>query len=485
LIFFSIRPQSLYLCGFYGISCKNEKPESTGLEYVTPSFTSKAKKGRLTFRSIFATTGGMKTTQKQPAATVSLKNISIPIFERTDIKNGVTYRGFFFTFTEQGKRKQKRCNTIEAAKAEALKVIRDQTDHQPHNREISLSEFADFSSAMQMLRKHPGSTLTKAIAEWAQAQETIGSGSIVTACAEYRKNLERQSGFTPALLSNVVKDFYKHLESADASPRYRQDCKSRMGRAASTFRGNIHAITTQDLGAWLDGLKIAPRTRKNMRTAMVTLFAFAKQQGHLPRDRQTEAELIPARQKMNATKRTAPIGIYTATELTKILAAPGGLLPVLAIAAFAGVRAAELHRLTWDDIKANHIVVAEEKSKTASRRIVPIVPALAVWLKRVERGDKDDRLCKHLSHESAFSRAVNAAVRAAGVTPVHNGFRHSFCTYRLASIQNTAQVALEAGNSPTMLFKHYRELATKKQATAWFAVRPPTKGGKILEFAAA
>ena len=97
--------------------------------------------------------------KKAPIETVTLRNISIPIFERTDIKNGVTYRGFIFTFTEQGKRKQKRCNTIDAAKAEALKVIRDQTDHQPHNREISLSEFADFSSASQILRKHPGATL--------------------------------------------------------------------------------------------------------------------------------------------------------------------------------------------------------------------------------------------------------------------------------------------------------------------------------------
>jgi len=56
------------------------------------------------------------------------------------------------------------------------------------------------------------------------------------------------------------------------------------------------------------------------------------------------------------------------------------------------------------------------------------------------------------------------------VEPVHNGFRHSFCTYRLADIQNAAQVALEAGNSPTMLFRHYRELATKQTAEAWFSV---------------
>jgi len=38
-------------------------------------------------------------------------------------------------------------------------------------------------------------------------------------------------------------------------------------------------------------------------------------------------------------------------------------------------------------------------------------------------------------------------------------------------------VVLEAGNSPGMLFKHYRELATKRQAKAWFAVAPDKPAG--------
>jgi len=33
----------------------------------------------------------------------------------------------------------------------------------------------------------------------------------------------------------------------------------------------------------------------------------------------------------------------------------------------------------------------------------------------------------------------------------HNALRHSFISYRLAAVQNTAQVALEAGNSPQMI----------------------------------
>ncbi len=52
----------------------------------------------------------------------------------------------------------------------------------------------------------------------------------------------------------------------------------------------------------------------------------------------------------------------------------------------------------------------------------------------------------------------------AKVTWKQNVLRHSFISYRLAELQNINQVALEAGNSPKMIHRHYRELATPEQA---------------------
>jgi hypothetical protein len=53
-----------------------------------------------------------------------------------------------------------------------------------------------------------------------------------------------------------------------------------------------------------------------------------------------------------------------------------------------------------------------------------------------------------------------------------NALRHSFCSYRLAEVKNAAQVSLEAGNSPQMIFQHYRELVTEQEAGAWFGITP-------------
>jgi hypothetical protein len=39
-------------------------------------------------------------------------------------------------------------------------------------------------------------------------------------------------------------------------------------------------------------------------------------------------------------------------------------------------------------------------------------------------------------------------------------------------VKSADQVALEAGNSPSIIFKHYRELTTEEQAEKWLSIMP-------------
>ena len=43
---------------------------------------------------------------------------------------------------------------------------------------------------------------------------------------------------------------------------------------------------------------------------------------------------------------------------------------------------------------------------------------------------------------------------------------------RFSKVKSADQVALEAGNSPSIIFKHYRELVTEEQADEWFGIMP-------------
>jgi hypothetical protein len=74
---------------------------------------------------------------------------------------------------------------------------------------------------------------------------------------------------------------------------------------------------------------------------------------------------------------------------------------------------------------------------------------------------------KAMFHKTRLRVAAEAEVKWK-----QNVLRHSFISYRLAEIQDVNRVALEAGNSPQMIFRHYRELATPEQAKTWFNVAP-------------
>ena len=53
-----------------------------------------------------------------------------------------------------------------------------------------------------------------------------------------------------------------------------------------------------------------------------------------------------------------------------------------------------------------------------------------------------------------------------------NVLRHSFISYRIAIVKSADQVALEAGNSAAIIFRHYRELVTEDVADEWFSILP-------------
>jgi len=106
--------------------------------------------------------------------------------------------------------------------------------------------------------------------------------------------------------------------------------------------------------------------------------------------------------------------------------------------------------------------VTAAKANTAQKRLVPISDNLKEWLLLCLR---DGELC------CQYGRTASALARLAeraGVRWKHNALRHSFISYT----QDVAKVSLEAGNSPKMIFKHYRELVTNEEARAWFAITP-------------
>jgi Phage integrase family. len=115
------------------------------------------------------------------------------------------------------------------------------------------------------------------------------------------------------------------------------------------------------------------------------------------------------------------------------------------------------------------IEVAAHKAKTSARRLVPITDNLARWL--VPQVESSNALVWQ-DTKAVFHKERRRVAEEAGVKWRQNALRHSFISYRLAEIQDVNRVALEAGNSPQMIFRHYRELATPERGRTWFSISP-------------
>jgi len=306
-----------------------------------------------------------------------------------------------------------------------------------------------------------GVPLHVAVAEYLEAKRHAGPGLIAAAKEYGRRN---QTGTVRKPVSDVIEEFLEAKEQDGMSLRYVQSLRSHLRRFGKHFQMPIGTMTCALIEQWLRRAKQRPRTRNNIRLSIVTLFNFAKARGYLPKHLPTEADHVA-----KAKDRGGEIGVLQPEQLARLFENGDEETRLyLALGAFTGLRSAELIRLEWQDLNfaREHIQVAKHKSKTATRRLVPIEPNLMQWLAPY-RG----KVGRVFVSEHAADRAI-AAAKDAGVEWPRNALRHSYATYRLAQCQDAARVALEMGNSPQMLFSNYRELADEHDAKAWFSIAP-------------
>jgi integrase len=350
-------------------------------------------------------------------------------------------------------------NEAEALEA-ASKLARQLSERDVLAAGMTNTEAGEFAAAVQALAPF-NVRLPVAAGTLAECLKIVPDLPGVLAAVKFYAARNRTVTAKP--VADVVADMLAVKEARKASGRYLQDLRSRLGRFADAFRKDTSGVTTAGLQAWLDGQKLAPQSYTNFRRVLHALFAFAVARGYAADNPVEGVEAV----KVNGGR----VDIYTPTELAKLLgAASRDFRPCIAIGAFAGLRSAEIERLDWADVDfaGGHIVIGRDKAKTASRRVVPVSPALAAWL--APYAGRTGRVWPGL--HDAFYGAQQATAEAAGVTWKTNALRHSFASYRFAQLGDAGRVAGEMGNSPGVVHKHYRELVKPADAERWFKVRP-------------
>jgi integrase len=260
------------------------------------------------------------------------------------------------------------------------------------------------------------------------------------------------------------------------SPRYLGDLRVRLGRFALSFgEETIAAISAYRIEDWLRGLGVGAVTRNTFRRRLAVLFSFAKRRGYVTENPTTNVE--------RAKEPETEIEILSVSQVARLLeSASSDMLPFWAIGAFAGLRRAETERLSWSevDFDAGVIEVKASKSKTASRRLVTVQPNLRAWLAPYRT--RIGRVCP-----VNLQRKINEDRERAGLRAgwPQNALRHSFGSYHLAQFGDAAKLALEMGNSPATIFRHYRQLVKPRQAERYWKIAPALSCKKVVQFGTA
>lgn len=371
------------------------------------------------------------------------------------------YRFFQLAWYELGKRRTK--TFVDALKAKSYA-------QQVHVSLLNQGRAVDVTPQdVQMLRDAEaiatkfGVSLPFAIREWADARTLLGSAILGSA----KSLADALHGVTEISITDVVERFIESKRKEGMSKRHLQTLCTLLRPFAKRFApASISSLSTGDVEGYISALRGSDRTKNNIAASLKSLFTWAKRRNHLRADR---APVTDGLKKIRLASPTPEI--FSPAEMEKILNATREcepeMLSFMAIGAFAGLRSAEIARLDWSavDFETGYIKIAWDIAKTRQRRLVPISENLRAWL------------LLHPKRKGAITpdnhrRGITRCAKKAEVLWKSNALRHSFGSYRLAEVQDAAKVSLEMGNSPAMLFKHYRQVVTPEQAKQWFAILP-------------
>jgi integrase len=374
-----------------------------------------------------------------------------------------------------GRRHRLNFRDLEAAKVEAQAKASQLARGDVDAVQLTGRDRLTYGRALDAVKEF-GIPLDAAALEYAEARKQLVEGhSLIEAVRFHTRHCGR--GITAKPVDDAVIEFRQSKSVAGRSPLYLKDIDYRLRSFARAFHCDVRQLTPQDVADFLGALKFSPRSFNNHARLLGIFFRFCQARGWLSR----ATDLLGSVESRRDVGRG--IEIFTSTEMRRILtAAPQRVAACIALQAFAGVRTAEFLRLHWTDLerRPGYIEISAGKAKTASRRLIPIAENLAGWLADSPRFE--GRIWP--ATERGYHAQLAAAAKAAGMEWKANGLRHSFISYRLAATSDVAKVALEAGNSPAMIFRHYRELATEAEAAEWFGIVPAaSEAGNVVRLA--
>jgi len=271
------------------------------------------------------------------------------------------------------------------------------------------------------------------------------------------------------LVDEAVAEFIIWEKRRGVSDLHLKDLTYRLKPFRKAFGCRVDALTVPMVDNWLGELAWSNRTRNNYHNGVINFLNWCRRVKQY-----TKVEFVISK----AIVRQSENEIWTPAQMRVLLEAATlhhpGLVPWLAIGAFAKVRTAELLRLDWSQVRFDEgvIIIRRGQAKTKRTRKIVMPSNLVEWIKPHAKLSGPIRPCKNIH------RPLAKLARSCGLAWRRNALRNSASTYHAILTNDLNLVSREAGNSPRVLESEYLEIvgATAAHAKDWFEIFPAFGG---------
>lgn len=247
----------------------------------------------------------------------------------------------------------------------------------------------------------------------------------------------------------------------------------------------VHEVTSPVIQAFLRGLKakdgITPATRKtwnNYRNELNHFFKWASESDlttHRPWCFSNPVEGVRIYTAKQVAEQRQQVVITSPEQVKRLLTVlmrwrDGCLAKSFALTYFAGIRPdGELRKLAKREaelvnLQTRTIHLPADVAKTKEARQINICDSLAQWLEAYA-----DRPIVPTNFDRLLKRARKHFKLA------HDETRHSFISYHVALHRSVGDASLQAGNSESVVKKHYLNLRPKEEGALFFSIVPNLK----------
>lgn len=299
---------------------------------------------------------------------------------------------------------------------------------------------------------------------WQRAD--AGGYDLLGACMEYEKETEPEK---PIQFAEAQKLFLAAKRAKGLRPESLKSYRSTYNQFGAKFdNDNLDGITAEEVATWLDGQHYSGVRFNRALADLGTLRNWAESKGY------SVGRHDPFAGNERRLLDQGDVSILTVEQAADYLAKAVEVPecgPVTVLVLLCGLRVSEALQTRPQDIDLDDgiVTVRGQASKLRARRICTLQPIAIHWL----------RLALEKGGLLPLSQSVYDKARRANLPAIPaNSLRHSFCSYHLAHFKNIGLTAEEAGNSPEMIAKHYKELVRPKAAAKFWEMGQPMSQGE-------